>query len=300
MNKYLYSLSILVLMTSEQKSQTYVPFPDSNAVWNVSHATGSKSYKIMGDSVYNAITYKKYYAAQGTQSNTLQYTFFALLREDISNKKVFAIPAGTNQERLLYNFNLNLNDTVRVYPLDDFLGSSFKLKVDHIDSVLVNNQFRKQMRMKSNSHWLSEFWIEGVGSTYGIFYPGLSDFWIVDAEVCIELRCFWENGVLSYPQSPFQPCYSPKTNCFTRITVNAKSKDAIKIFPNPALSSLKIELGDISKVKLTIYDVAGCVAVTESISQEKSNLDISELENGFYTVFIEADSLKYFQRIIKQ
>lgn len=278
----------------------YFPFPDSNAVWNVSHASGSTTYKVMGDSIYNAVTYKKYYAAQGTQSNTLQYNFFALLREDTPNKKVFAIPAGANQERLLYNFNLNLNDTVRVYPLDDFPGASFKLKVDHIDSVLVNNQYRKQMRMKSYSYWLTEFWIEGIGSTYGIFHPGLSDYWIIDAEVCIELRCFWENGVLGYLQSPLLSCYSPKTNCSTRLTESTDSKERINIFPNPAQSSLKIELGNSIGIKLTIYDVAGRIVLLQSFNQEEINVDISSLENGYYTIEMEGEALRRFMKIVKQ
>jgi len=113
-------------------TQTYTPLVIEGSVW-ITHLDVSgigapfgsidREYYLNGDSAISSINYKKLYYRAATYPNQLSssvFSLFALMREDSVNRKVYGIFLDSdkyscvlNQETLLYNFNLQINDSLK-------------------------------------------------------------------------------------------------------------------------------------------------------------------------------------------
>lgn len=92
------------------------------------------------------------------------------LRED--GHRVYFVPSGEKREYLLYDFGLELGESVDV----GLNGESHVVTVVGIDSICVNYTMRRRLRMEDetlrNRHWAwPAYWIEGIGSDLGILSP---------------------------------------------------------------------------------------------------------------------------------
>lgn len=193
-------VALLILNCITGRSQLNSSWPDSNATWvnayyHVSSpypSLQSVDYYCMGiaDTVINAVQYSQI-------SNCLN-SYRGALRD--ANGKVYYVPKDSVREYLLYDFTAQEDDTIRnVYMEYGWGGFGLEeLVVAQIDSILVNNSWRKRMHFYSGS---SE-WIEGVGNTQGFLwdiYPNISNFWI-------NLECLSVNDSSIYPTSGYGPC----------------------------------------------------------------------------------------------
>src|SRR5439155_16874185 len=82
-------------------------------------------------------------------------------RQDINNRKVFFISPADITEQLLYDFNLQVGDTIKGY-LNRF--TFMPDTIQSIDSILVGTSFRKTWKLPCYNINI----IEGIGSTYGL------------------------------------------------------------------------------------------------------------------------------------
>lgn len=75
------------------------------------------------------------------------------------------------------------------------------------------------------------------------------------------------------------------------INSNIKSNDFISIYPNPLRDKLNIDILNIDISKLQILNGLGQIVSEEKIKDPKSQIDLSHLPSGVYTlkVFIEND-----------
>ena len=105
-------------------------------------------------------------------------------------------------EELLYDFNLTVGDTVTVnYNYGD------KLIVLEESQVLVQGTMRKQLGLAmyfddGTTGEIEEYWIEGVGSTYGFLNSGYEG-WVGSF---VHLLCYHENGNLVWDNEEFDDC----------------------------------------------------------------------------------------------
>lgn len=67
---------------------------------------------------------------------------------------------------------------------------------------------------------------------------------------------------------------------------DAECVSGMKLYPNPANDCLKIELPDITNDKLSIIDVTGKIVLSETITSNNVEINISCLDSGFYIVKI--------------
>ncbi len=94
-------------------------------------------------------------------------------------------------EVLLYDFNLTVGDTVTV----NWMGQ--QLMVLEESEVEINGTMRRKLIFGPD-----EYWIEGVGSSYGFLNSGYED--IVGSFV--HLLCYHENGNLVWDNEAFDDC----------------------------------------------------------------------------------------------
>ena len=104
-------------------------------------------------------------------------------------------------EVLLYDFNLTVGDTVSVG------WSDYRLIVLEESQVQVNGTMRRQLGLAmyfddGTTGEVEEYWIEGVGSTYGFLNSGYEG-WV---GAFVHLLCYHENGNLIWDNEEFDDC----------------------------------------------------------------------------------------------
>jgi len=283
MRKLFLLVILLPSITTMGQNSVYHPFPDSNATWNIhalffTYPPINDYYTILisGDTLINNIEYHKLLIPyiQSARESGIYHTvagYNGAIRQDTVNKKVFIIPTDSITEQLLYDFDMQVGDTVKGY-IENMLNQ--KDVVESIDSVLVDNSFRK--RWKINSIY-NIFFIEGVGSTYGLieYSPGS----VIDAPD-FSITCFSQNGVTIYPDTV--------TNCEIITSVHSVKTGnyPIKIYPNPSKVSFTIETDNTLCFKeFLVIDRYGKILIREPF-KDTSMVNIKDLQPGFYIVKI--------------
>ena len=104
-------------------------------------------------------------------------------------------------EVLLYDFNLTVGDTVSVG------WSDYRLIVLEESQVQVNGTMRRKLGLAmyfddGTTGEIEEYWIEGVGSTYGFLNSGYEGW----DGAFVHLLCYHENGNLIWDNEEFDDC----------------------------------------------------------------------------------------------
>lgn len=288
MKKLLLSLSILLALSSVVAQNSN--FPDSNAIWSVY----DQKYFVDGDSTLNAVEYKKCYVSGDSIVTT--GNFFALLREDILTKKVFAISSGNAQEHLLYDFSLSIDDTVSVFPLSfPFVWEPILVKVESVDSILIGDTFNRRLKIigeNSNSGY-EEYWIEGIGSTMGIFNSGIVGIIVTDI-FYPTLLCFEKEGITLFHNPNFNDCYENYPVGLEETDLASQTK----AYPNPTNSTLLIE-SNVEILYFSILSVNGKMMMSGQMGKKSFHIDISSFPVGFYTLLLETRKGVLVKKIIK-
>ncbi len=249
MKTFLLSLFLFVTLAANAQTEVYFPFPDSNAVWNFHYISygfpgemADYSITMAGDTTMNNAVYHKlivpYFHA--VPPDVLP-AYKGAIRQEVANKKVFIIPPGEMAEQLLYDFNLQVGDTVRGY-IERY---GVKDIVQTIDSVMVGNSYRNRWFINPS---YNIYFIEGIGSTYGLVEgsPGMT----IDAPD-FSLICFKQDGHPLYPDT--------LTNCEIITSIASPSVDilSVKIFPNPGNGNISIETGLDEMLSISMCNVSG-------------------------------------------
>ncbi len=169
-------------------------FIDTSKVWHVVECLnqggcGTSVIRFGSDTTIGVYQYKNLIVDSG-HTHLLGSPFAA--REDTVAKRVYFYE-GT-MEYLAYDFSLNKGDTVTV-------RCSVPMTVDSVDTVsLLNGELRKRMFLSV----YDEIWIEGIGSLFGLPYPGI---YFCAFDISVELNCFKENDTLKYQHAFYPDCY---------------------------------------------------------------------------------------------
>ena len=299
MKKYLIFI-LLFFISGKDYAQTYFPFPDSNAVWserfNPPEYEGYSSYPIYGllnqDTIIKSIKYHKLFSFSDTIFTKEYATYIGGIRED-STKRIYykginvfesCYPADTNNygEVLLYDFSVIVGDTIR----NGNFNSDEYLIVTLIDSVLLNNKYRKRINFKYNSSQ----WVEGIGNIIrGLLFTSGS---LPTKGVSNELICFKQNDTVIY----FNPKYD---NCFylgVGIRKNESLEKKTEVFPNPVTDISILDFGDLSGSDFVrIYCINGAMIKQIDIKGKRQiYINKKDFLPGIYFYKIISDKGKTF------
>ncbi len=307
-----------------QAQATYFSFPDSNAVWT-EQAQGccynycppppnpnpvlldlSFSYYIQGDTIINGAACHKIYQSGITHEHcnfgnyinnwgVINNIYTGAYRQDITLKKVLFIYPGDTTQCLLYDFNLNVGDTIN-YGCNNW-GGCFIITVTSIDSILIGNTYRKRFNL---SNFPSYSLIEGIGSTSGLLEP------ICPFEYFGTLICFSQNGQSIYPDTTTICQIITETN-------EGHHKPGMVISPNPASDKINISFPATASENVTIkiYSITGEIVLEEEniypdlIGKSKApfsnfQLPISNFQNGIYFLSVQTEKEKITRKIAVQ
>ena len=282
------TLPILLLCGAAASAQTYVPFPTDTAVWNgLYHWNGSPDpgqqysipyqYALGGDTAFNGTSYTKVqYSEDGST-----WAYYGALREDASrNIWIFppewAIEVGEvapqipndQAETLLYTF-----DSLSVgMPLN--LGAQTStITVTAIDSVLVQDSYRKRYTIQNSNLLQPDHWIEGIGSTVDLLSPFLFEF-----EWAFTTRCFQAPGV-----SWENPDDGMLVEC--DIVMSAPEVEpvlSLMAAPNPGSDLLYLKGLPPAARTLELLDAMGRLALR--VPAHHTGMDVSGVPAGMYSI----------------
>ena len=280
----IFLLATILSVTSSCFGQNYAKLPDSNAVWQVGWGNSGcfeygwfadYQYQITGDTNINSLIYKKIDRSGSFDCPPPLLPvsgYMGAFRNNISTKQVFFIPRDSIDEVLLYNFNLNIGDTISGYLQ---LVSGNIAIIDNIDSVLIGNDYRTRWHHSSTQYFWDGFIIEGIGCDYGLL-EGLLPFLSENGS----LNCFSENDQTLYPNPDTIPC-GLITSIFTPKGGNANQ---IICYPNPTLGALYVNSKcDHDLKSFEIYNIYGKM-VKNGLIQDNGEINISLFQNGMYFV----------------
>jgi hypothetical protein len=273
------------------KVQQYVPFPDSNAYWseyysNYGYPNYKYTYFIKGDTILNSLTYHKIYSDDST--STIKY--IGGLRE--YNKRIYYIDRYCSHNILLYNFNLNVGDSMKLSCMLCDTPTVYT-KLTSIDSVILTNmKYRKRLNFDNGTYYPP--WIEGIGCMGGLLYP----YYSCTACMCgYESVCFEQNDTTLYTNPSPYNIY----NCFDYITsVNElnNKEDLITIFPNPAASKLTIEAPQNSIIE--ILNIEGQLIKILVSSGNITSVIVSTFPSGMYFIKVRTEKGIEVKKFVKE
>jgi len=290
-------LAMVLALSATAQQSVYHPFPDSNAIWNMHYTMycfgggiGDDYYSITfrGDTVINGTSYHRL-TTPFIQSNTtgncggVNLGYRGAIRQDVAGRKVYFVPPAAASEQLLYDFNLQVGDTVKGY-LESW--ATPKDIVQAIDSVLVGTSYHKRWKINSCYNiWL----IEGIGSTYGLteLSPGcitdLADYSIV---------CFRQNGSTLYPDTT-TPC-----ELITSVPTHDQNSFQVSVYPNPSNGVFTITFADPVNVReIRLADLTGHLILDQMITSQ-SRITIGNLGRGTYLLQVIGQNSRIITRKI--
>lgn len=196
MKKFYFLVITFLFLLNPQNiyCQGYIPLLNDSTTWDAwthdyslpfcSETMATRAF-LSGDTVINAVTWKKiggYNAVNITPTPCPVWAFdntvlndFALLREDTTSQKVWALNMVNGSEYLLFDFSLNIGQIlVTSFNQDSLFPDS--LMVDSVGMIqLLDGTLRKIIYMHYIGQvFLNEFMIEGIGGSAGLYLPPFS------------------------------------------------------------------------------------------------------------------------------
>ena len=262
------------------------PLPDEQPKWETittlttyPESITTKEYEIVKDTLIDFYHYSKL-------SNEAGYY-------RLSGHRVYYKLNADDKEYLLYDFDLDVNETVTcgLNLNNPEAVNEVEFRVEEIDSVKFEDGKHKRLRMKfwpnpeSPDDAFYMDWIEGIGSTTHPFYPSIS---LGVPGSTSELLCYHRDGAKVYQN----PGYS---NCDVTTGLGHALSDSDDYVIRPSKDVLKIESrnGRISWFLYKIFNTTG--KLLKEGETESGMVNISDLTPGVYIISLEdKEGLKAF------
>jgi hypothetical protein len=268
-------------------AQNYTGFNFQDGIWveeELSKDNYSKFRQIYcdGDTIINSKSFYKLYESVKSiyyplgYPDTTLHQYLGAIREDTSNRVFFKNLYDT-AEIIIYDFNLQLGDTIRLWSQD--------IVVENIDSIEICGKFRKKYWITGPSR--TESLIEGVGFSNGLL--GYSHLSSTVAESYYRLDCYTEKHNLLCMECDL-------------LFLNQSNRSVSSIlFPNPAQNGLYINsTRNIQKIQLV--DIMGKIIYTkENIKSLSFYLELKNYKPGMYVItLLLEDSVSYSTIVLKK
>lgn len=276
-------LFLLAMIIQESQAQGYHPLIKTNKFWDVvsnfddgfpcmCHCSGLRYFYAGDDTIIENSKYARFkasplrsiYGSIGPfcppyYADTLSGLSGIFLREDSVAQKVFIYNYFSYQDDLLYDFSLEVGDTL----ISDYTTSGYSVIVQSIENLILNNG--DDVR-KFNFVGCDAFYIESIGGSQGLA-GGL-----LMPEYPDELFCVEDQGV------------GLLSDCAGWVDINENQfTNSIQIFPNPAIDFIRItglETNNIASIK--IYNCFGKEIISKDLSVSTETIDVSQLQSGCY------------------
>ena len=287
--KIFLGLALLLSFCETLFSQEYIPMNFNDGIWIEEYFEPPGNTEIIqknclgdtliGNQLYYKLFEQKIVVPYLGSIDTTEKVFLGFIGNS-SEKIVRYISKGEVDPITIYNFDLNIGDTI-VVEFDSFI-------IGVIDSVEICGRYHKRYS-ESGQGYPSDPWsnalIEGIGYSNGLL--GFSGSFNNGGEFSYILRCYSERA---------------SVDCENRaIFANINSMHPeLKIFPNPVRNQINIR-SDRLFSKIKVYDIYGREVYSENtLFTSYESLTIGDLSPGLYLISVQfTDHSHSFSRILK-
>ncbi len=283
--KRLITLSVIFFLSFAMNAQ-YHPLINEDNTWRgVTYGWGAFDFYLHceGDSIVESVTYKKVYTAQTLDGD--QYNI-GLIREHLTDEKVY-VWTGLG-EHLLYDFSAEQGDVVMAWGV----GYEQEITITSTETIMVNGTERKKLNFQDS--WGPAYWIEGIGSNYGIMDAVLGQV----ADYSPVLTCFYEGGALVWDNA------ESTVECAGTLGLNEELNTRLTVWPNPADDVLNISIGNASTgtYQLKIVSSTGQQVRSEHVNLNGTKqIQLTDITSGLYLVTLHLDNtLVTSIRVVKE
>lgn len=282
-------LSLFLFTSASILLSQNLPFPENEAVWKETHITFAgpieHHFALCGDTTIDGNVYANVLDLQVDSAlNVIGGTYAGAIRS--GGGVVRYRPNYEFDEYVLFDFNLEPGDVIDLYP--HYSNQTISRTVDSVDVQLLAGQMRKVIYFKPGySGAPVEFWIEGIGSSYGLLGraqdPG--------ADIGFDLLCFQHDN--EYLNLTLIECFLPELeNCSTASSADEVAENfRFSVSPNPVSDELLVRR---LAVQPRIWDVEVLgldgreVGIFKRENVSEAMLDVSHLPSGVYFLRITA------------
>lgn len=277
-----------IIVVSGQSINLESEWRINSSIWEPGNEINYRYYKasIDGDTVINSKQYYKVYQSGYGYIDWIpepyyyyfNHLLYGFLREE--NSKWYTLYYG--QEELLYDFNLQVNDTIE----SAFTFSMEPIIITAIDSILIDSEYKKRFHL--SIQFGAEYIIEGIGASSGLFENMEFFEWESD------LVCYAKNGISFWGVS------TEECDLNVSITDNKIIDQDFNIYPNPAKNYIKILTPHINKITyLTLVNTMGTIMLKEKFNSRIANtISLNKLPSGIYFVIIENELIVQTKKLM--
>lgn len=259
---------------------------------------GKYVVEIVGDSIIGGLSYKHLIYHGIMVENPINpqpgvicnpaYTFsnlYGFVRQ--AGKKVYSYDLINSVDTLLYNFDLQVGDTL---PLT-VINSDTAITVTAITNFQVGNETRSIFDLSSNSSFSVKL-IEGIGHDNG-FLGTMQPFEFFESD----LICYSRNDTTYYDNGI--------DVCDLNVGLNEfQSIIKVEVFPNPTSDIVTItspQLEEINFVQMVDLLGANCTVMVDFSSSNKATVNLEYLAKGNYFLQIQKGTGEMYRiKIIKE
>jgi hypothetical protein len=288
MKKYFISYIIFLFAINSFCSDTLLI--DTTKIWSVLNVEYSPQgelktthfFKFAEDTIIHDTVFYKIFENLDSTNSTWFFTeqFISQNASKIFIRNIYGI------NRILYDFNLNIGDTITQLNMFD---QEMDWKVNTIDSIYLENTWQKRLVLGilNCGGCPNDIWIGGIGSLFGVTTPGN-----VVADFSTDLLCVKNEKEYIYINPEFNSCYLT-----TGIKEHNNDKKNI-VFPNPFDDFIKVN-SEANYYSFSVSNIMGQIIYYGNMSNN-SIIILSHLDKGLYILRLQ--SLNDFRefKIIKK
>ena len=295
-----FSAVLLLALSKTLFSQEYIPMNFKDGIWFEEYDSFMDKIEEItkfccGDTTIGNLLYYKLYEEKLVSPirGDHYYTTSSIIGfiRNSADKTVQYIPTGGDQPITIYDFNIDIGDTIKGewYSIDD-IRSFIVVKV--IDSVEISGRYHKRYSEFGTGYpgdCSPLHLIEGIGYSNGLL--GYS----IPFVVC---------GETMYYLSGYSECSDQDSTCdncnLLSLKVSNDSYQKLNIYPNPFHGHLTIR-SDRTVTAITVYDIYGKVVYEEnSLFTTNKIVQTGNLPPGLYFILVQfADRSFYSVKAMK-
>ena len=301
--------------------QEFLPLPSHNAEWTQLHklyGNGSSTdypgpeaihFSPQSDTLIQGATYTTLYASGGESFQMDSAYYVGAYRS--KGAKSWFWEHTTAEPVLFLDFSVEVGDTVDLNVDCDEWPLCPVFFVESIETIKLEDEIERRsisihLKLEEGGSIFVCHWIEGIGSTLGFFNElecVMQSFLPIDPQCSYSLLCYQEEGLLLYtdPENFEGQCYVESAPIGS--TNDLGKSPLFKLYPNPATNAITIDLigvGSLVNQPFQLYASNGQLILTGTIEGKNSQLDISILDAGLYTLLLPRKGTVSIGRFIKQ
>jgi hypothetical protein len=292
MKKIVYTLLFLIAAPSLEAQEIV----DNQKLWSIltghclpDYTTYTTSFfKFDEDTIIDGKLYQKVFISED-EFQQEWYFYGSFIREE--NKKVY-LKEYFGEEGLIYDFNLQLGDTVVVN--NPRAVSEVALVLTEIDSVETTDGYRDRWKLTNDEFMIPEYWIEGIGSMGGILnsstevFGGLCGTYI--------LLCQEESGTTIYLNPEYEYCYYLLLDDDTDLEAQENSFDIVY---RPSNQLIELTFYERENRSIFLSDLNGRTIHRVQSEETRILLSLTGINKGLHLISVfDGEGNNYSKKIM--